>query len=87
MTRVIQIGAVAIVLAASLHVAFDLDRFLVPKELVLHVTAIVAGLATLRSPRRGSSIDLLLVIYLALTALSLLVAQNRWLGLRALAIY
>jgi len=86
MTRALQIGAIAVVLAASLLVAFDLDRFLVPKELVLHVTAVIAGLLTIRAARRPSSIDKLLVAYLALTALSLLFAQNRWLGFRALAI-
>ena len=86
MTRALQIGAIAVVLAATLLVAFDLDRFLVPKELVLHVTAVVVGLLALRAPRRPSPIDKLLVIYLALTALSLFFAQNLWLGFRALAI-
>ena len=36
--RIIQIGAIAIVLVASTLTVFDLDRFLVPKELVLHAT-------------------------------------------------
>src|SRR5436853_1603515 len=84
--RSIQLGAIAVVLAATVLTAFDLDRFLVPKELVLHLTATIAGLLTLHFARRGSRVDLLLVVYLALTAASLFFAQNRWLGFRALAI-
>ena len=40
----LQVGAVAVVLAAVTWKEFELDRFYVPKELVLHVTALVAGL-------------------------------------------
>ena len=42
--RTIQIGAIAIVLVASTLTVFDLDRFIVPKELVLHITAVLAAL-------------------------------------------
>jgi len=84
--RVMQVGAIAIVLAASLYAAFDLDRFFVPKELVLHITALLAGIATLRAPKKESSADWLLLAYLLLSALSVAFAQNRWLGFRALAI-
>src|SRR5438045_5164802 len=85
---ILQIGAVAVVLAASPHAIFDLDRFLVPKELVLHLTALLAGVVSLRVIRRSvaSRIDLLLGGYLLLSAISAVLATNRWLGLRALAI-
>jgi len=79
---VIVIGAVAVVLAAAPWTVFDLDRFLVPKELVLHLTAAIAGLLTLRRMRP----DRLLVIFLILSAVSAALAQNKWLGFRALAI-
>jgi len=83
-----QLGAIAVVLAASLHRAFELDRFLVPKELVLHVTAVVAGLCALRLVRALALtwIDVLLFAWLVLGALSAALAQNRWVGVRALAV-
>jgi O-antigen ligase len=86
--RVVQIGAVAVVLAVTTFHAFELDRFFVPKELVLHVTAAVAGLLVLRELWRlgVTRVDRLLVIYLVLSALSALMATNRWLGVRALAV-
>src|SRR6185436_17314863 len=67
-----QLGAIAVVLAASLHRAFELDRFLVPKELVLHVTAVVASLCALRLVRALALtwIDVLLFAWLVLGALS-----------------
>ena len=79
---VIVIGAIAVVLAASPRAIFDLDRFLVPKELVLHLTAAVAGLLTLRRMRP----DWMLSAFLLLSALSAILATNKWLGFRALAI-
>ena len=79
---VIVIGAIAAVLVAAPWTVFDLDRFLVPKELVLHLTALIAGALTVRRMRP----DRLLVIFLILSALSALLAQNKWLGFRALAI-
>jgi O-antigen ligase len=86
--RVIQAGAVAVVLAVTTLHAFDLDRFFVPKELVLHATVALAGLLALRALwRMGvTRVDLLLAGYLVLSALSALMATNRWLAMRALAI-
>src|SRR5262245_42297945 len=79
---VIVIGAIAVVLVASPRAIFDLDRFLVPKELVLHLTAAIAGLLTLRRMRP----DRLLTAFLILSALSAILATNKWLGFRALAV-
>lgn len=86
--RVLQLGAVAVVLAASTHRAYELDRFFVPKELVLHLTALLAGLLAAGAFRRAglTKVDLLLGAYLVLSAVSALFAQNGWLALRALAV-
>jgi O-antigen ligase len=85
---VLQIGAVAVVLAASTHGGFDLDRFLIPKELVLHAAAALAGFFALDGIRRGTltRVDLLLIIYLLLSAVAAVFATNHWLAGRALAI-
>jgi O-antigen ligase len=86
--RIIQIGAIAVVLAVTTFHAFDLDRFFVPKELVLHLTAVLAGLLVMHLLWRMAvtRVDLLLAGYLVLSALSALMATNRCLGLRALAV-
>ena len=69
------LGGVAVVLAAVTYRAFDLDRFFVPKELVLHAVTLVLVLLTLRRVvtldlRR---IDLLLASYLVLSVASALI--------------
>ncbi|HEY3052089.1 MAG TPA: O-antigen ligase family protein [Thermoanaerobaculia bacterium] len=86
--RVMEVGAIAVVLVASTLTAFELDRFFVPKELVLHLTAVLAGLLAFRSITRSSftRVDLFLVACLTLSALSAMMATNKWLALRALAI-
>jgi len=82
--RGMQIGAIAVVLASSTLFAFDLDRFFVPKELVLHLTACVAALLALHAAMTRA--DRFLSLYLLLSALSALLATNRWIAFRALAI-
>jgi O-antigen ligase len=84
----LPVGAVAVVLAALPFKAFDLDRFFLAKELVLHVVAFTAALAILASLARLrlTRVDVLLVGYLALSALSAIFAGNWWLAERALAI-
>jgi len=86
--RVMQIGAIAVVLAVTTFHAFELDRFFVPKELVLHLAAALAGLLAIRALWRMSvtRVDLLLAGYLGLSAISALLATNRWLAMRALAV-
>lgn len=83
--HILRIAAIAVVLAVSTFFAFELDRFFVPKELVLHAAALVAGLLSWRRialTRR----DRLLLAFLLLCAISAALAANRWLGLRALAV-
>ena len=81
-------AALGVVLAASPYKLFDLDRFFVPKELVLHVAALLFALLCLRSARSLSltRVDVLLALYLAISAVSALFAANHWLASRALAI-
>jgi O-antigen ligase len=82
--RILQIGGVAVVLVVTTLHAFELDRFFVPKELALHVTALLAGILAARAA--GERVDRFLSLYLLLGALSALFATNRWLAMRALAI-
>src|SRR5215212_6987680 len=80
--RVIQLGAIAVVLAVTTLHAFELDRFFVPKELVLHVTAVVAALCVI--PR--IQVTRLLAAFLLVSAISAVFATNPWLAMRAVAI-
>ncbi len=86
--RTLQIGMIVVVLVTSTLNVFDLDRFLVPKDLALHVTALVVGLFSLRAIRRTATTraDLYLIGWLLLGAISAATATNRWLGVRGLAI-
>ena len=80
--RIVQFGALAIVLVATTQRIFDLDRFFIPKELVLHVTAALSGLLLIRRLRLNS----LLLTFLGISLLSSLFATNGWLAGRAVAI-
>jgi O-antigen ligase len=91
--RAVQAGAILVILAVVPNSEFELDRFYVPKELVLHATAAVAWIALLRLPslprRRHLPervTDLLLAGFLLLGALSAVLAANVWLGFRAFAL-
>lgn len=84
--RVVQVGAIAVVLVATTHRLFDLDRFFVPKELVLHVTALLAGLLMLRSISIAGRVDLALTGFLLLSGIATVFAQNPWLAVRAVAV-
>lgn len=86
--RIIQAGAIAVVLVVTTLNAFELDRFFVPKELALHVTAIFATVLAFRAVSRIAitRVDLFLAIYLLLGAASSALATNRFLALRNIAI-
>jgi O-antigen ligase len=83
--RAIQVGALAVVLAAVTDRAFELDRFFVPKELVLHLTALTAAILAFGSFRRVrfTWVDMLLVGYLLLSLISALQAPDAALAGRA----
>jgi len=86
--RVLQAGAVAIVLAAATYKLFELDRYFVPKELALHLTALVAIIVCVQGARRLelTRVDTLLGLYLLLGLVSTVVAENHWAAARALGI-
>lgn len=83
--RVLQLGAVLVVLVAVPGPLFDLDRYQVPKELVLHLSAFGAAFLAVRGARRLplATVDLLLIGYGCATLVSALLAPNHWLALRA----
>ncbi len=85
---VLQASAFAVVLAALPYPVFELDRYTIPKELVLQAAALAAGLLCLASARRLPvfAVDLLLAGFLSLSALSALFASNGWLAFRALGV-
>ena len=85
----LSLGAVAVVLLAAPSALFDLDRFAVPKELALQVTALGALLLLgVTSAERATLVaaEVPLIGFVGWSALSALLATNRWLGLRALAV-
>jgi hypothetical protein len=93
----IGVGALAVVLVALPYKAFDLDRYFVPKELVLHLTALLATVGAIVAlgngmGRRGgpaislTRADTLLAAFLVLSGASALFAPNGWLAARALAV-
>ncbi|CAN5769891.1 hypothetical protein BH23GEM10_BH23GEM10_02930 [soil metagenome] len=87
--RALQVGAVAVVLVAATWKDFELDRFFMPKELVLHATALIAGVLLLRAVAarvRFTWVDACLVAYLALGVASAVLATNPWAAVRALTI-
>jgi len=86
--RALQFGAILVVLAAVTWKTYELDRFFIPKELVLHLTAFT-GLILLRRnlrPPRVGWVDVLLVLHLGLGIASGLFAVNHWNALRGVAI-
>ncbi|HEX8850499.1 MAG TPA: O-antigen ligase family protein [Gemmatimonadaceae bacterium] len=86
--RILQLGAIAVVLVATPWKQFDLDRFFVPKELVLHVTALLATLALLARARRLplARVDQFLAVFLTLGALAALFSTNWWAAERAVMV-
>lgn len=85
---VLVLGAIAVVLAAMPYKAFDLDRFFVPKELVLALTTATIAVALIETSRRVeiARLDVLLIIWLAMNVVSAAFATNIWLAVRALGV-
>jgi hypothetical protein len=79
---------IAVVVVALPYKPFELDRYFVPKELVLHAGALILVVAVMfRS--RTFDVDLadrLIAIFLVLSAVSALFATNHWAAQRALAV-
>jgi O-antigen ligase len=85
---ILQIAAVAVVIAALPLPRFELDRYTIPKELVVELAALAAGMLCLSSARRLSilMVDIPLIGYLLLSAASALLATNGWLAFRAIGL-
>jgi O-antigen ligase len=81
-------GLLAVVLAALPEKLFDLDRYFVPKELVLHCVALMC-LASLLSRGRQLAVDgsdVLVALFVAWSGASAMLATNHWLAQRALGV-
>ncbi|MEM8599453.1 MAG: O-antigen ligase family protein [Bacteroidota bacterium] len=85
---VLQVGLLSAIVVVGFQRSFDLDRFFVPKELVLHATAALAGALVLVRVRRVSFtwVDLAVLGFLVASALSAALATNPWVAGRALAL-
>ena len=85
LTALLVAGALAVVLAVTSSPVFDLDRHAVPKELVLHTTALLGLAVMLPGWRRldAGVVETMLGLYVAWSGVSALFATNHWLALRA----
>jgi O-antigen ligase len=83
--RILQFGVIAVVLAALPYPLFDLDRHGVPKELAAVLTAFGAAVYGLVHARKLqiTAADALLAIFLAVSFVSAVLAENHWLAFRA----
>jgi len=84
----LALGAIAVVLVAATYKPFELDRYFIPKELVLHATAVVASIALLGASTRATLtlVDWLLLAFVVVSGISAASATNPWLAERAFAI-
>jgi O-antigen ligase len=85
---IIQLGVLLCVIVALPYKLFELDRYFVPKELVLHATALLVAIF-LVTCRRSLSFDVadgLLAFFLLWSAGSALFATNHWVSQRALGV-
>jgi O-antigen ligase len=67
---------------------FELDRYFVPKELVLHLVALAGAIVLIakRASIRQGKLDVLLLVFVAWNFVSAVFATNHWVAQRALAI-
>jgi hypothetical protein len=85
---VIQAGMILAVIAALPYKVFELDRYFVPKELVLHVAALIIALMLLARRRSLSfdRVDGLIAFFLLWSVASAIFATNHWAAQRSVAI-
>jgi O-antigen ligase len=84
----LQLGVVLAVIVALPYKVFELDRYFVPKELVLNIAALAIAML-LVARRRSLWFDLtdgLLALFLLWSAASALFATNHWLAQRSLGV-
>lgn len=87
-TILLSLGLLAVVLAALPFRLFELDRYFVPKELVLHVVALLGAVVLVARRREAApdAVDGLLALFLAWSVVSSLFATNHWVAQRALGV-
>ena len=85
---VIQAGLVAVVIVALPYKVFELDRYFVPKELVLHVAALVVAVMLLarRQSLTFDIVDGLIAFFLLWSVGSAIFATNHWIAQRSVAV-
>ena len=84
----LQAGVVLVVVVALPYKIFELDRYFVPKELVLNVAALLVAIMLLTKLRSLSFdiVDGLLALFLLWSAASSVFATNYWLAQRSLGV-
>lgn len=84
----IQIAVIAAVIVALPYKLFELDRYFVPKELVLNGAALIVAtvLVFRRRTLRFDLVDGLLALFLLWSVASALFATNHWVAQRSVAI-
>src|SRR5918999_1797898 len=84
----LMVGAFAVVLAALPFKAFDLERFYVPKELVLFITAAATAVCLLDRARQLAVgwVDVMLAGWIGMSIISAAAAPNWWLATRAVGV-
>jgi O-antigen ligase len=87
-TLVLCAGVIASMLLALSFKVFELDRYFVPKELVLNAAALVVAIFVIVRPRttRLDTVDGLLIVFLVWSLASSLFATNYWLAQRAFSV-
>ena len=75
-------------LAALAYKVFELDRYFIPKELVMHAAALLGAIALIArgNYRAPDIVDALLIAFLAWSIVSGILAGNHWLAQRAIAV-
>src|SRR5438128_52273 len=83
-----QLGVVAVALVALPYKLFDLDRYFVPKEFVVHVVALAVLVLLVARTRTHiiDAADALLAVFLAWSIASALFGTNFWVAQRALGL-
>ena len=84
----IQAGVIVAVIIALPYKLFELDRYFVPKELTLHVVALIIAVALVARRRslRFDLVDGLIAFFLLWSLASALFATNHWVAQRSVAV-
>jgi hypothetical protein len=88
LTFLLAAGAFAVVLSGTASDMFELDRFSVPKELALNLTALLAALLLAANWRglRATVPELVLGAFVVWSVVCAVLSVNRWIALRAVAL-